>query len=587
VYKFCGSLLLLAWCWGINVYVFNRARINYIYIFEFKPQDCLTYVQIFEQALVWTIAFLVNFLFFYKMIRDDLGHNDQEADHQNYAYIFPFVLWLALLFKLGLPAVLPLLNFLARALHPLLSLLPAWCKVRLIGHKHKPSLFARAASCMGCAPHRSWRRRRPMFKSIMRVMTAPFHEVRFRDSFAADVMTSLPRVLTDFAMSSCFFLSGEFLRPRNEDIGADRAEECSERYVLNKIVVPILQLLPLWFRFLQNLRRYYDHAKQEAKVKFDSVNIDRQSTIDSASRPSIQSDSESGGATHELDGATADPEDFHSPPLSEGIEGGGGGRVVRGSKEKKEGCAARALSGGRHPHLTNGLKYALSIAVGLFPICHPFLKQVAGPIGTTTDLVFQYAWLFVFVGSTLYSWCWDCSMDWGLWRNRQCCATDKGPKPWLRDQTMYHVSVYYFAIITDLGLRFLWTLSLIPATDSSPFRSHLQMYLSPGLAALEILRRTMWACLRLENEHLNNVGRYRKVNFVPTHFENDPSPLLRSSPSLRRRAGEEAGDSGKAQSSAGNDNSSKSGTAVLTEIALFVLCLLCIAAIAVFTKRKR
>eukprot|EP00935_MAST-01C_sp_MAST-1C-sp1_P000394 g394.t1 len=42
-YKFCGSLLLLVWCWGVAVYVFNRVRINYIYIFEFKPQDCLSY----------------------------------------------------------------------------------------------------------------------------------------------------------------------------------------------------------------------------------------------------------------------------------------------------------------------------------------------------------------------------------------------------------------------------------------------------------------------------------------------------------------------------------------------------------------
>ena len=42
VYKFCGSMLLLLWCWGINVYVFNRARINYLYMFEFKPSDCLS-----------------------------------------------------------------------------------------------------------------------------------------------------------------------------------------------------------------------------------------------------------------------------------------------------------------------------------------------------------------------------------------------------------------------------------------------------------------------------------------------------------------------------------------------------------------
>jgi hypothetical protein len=42
VYTFCGCILLLLWCWGINVYVWNKAGINYIYMFEFRPQDCLS-----------------------------------------------------------------------------------------------------------------------------------------------------------------------------------------------------------------------------------------------------------------------------------------------------------------------------------------------------------------------------------------------------------------------------------------------------------------------------------------------------------------------------------------------------------------
>ena len=44
-------------------------------------------------------------------------------------------------------------------------------------------------------------------------------------------------------------------------------------------------------------------------------------------------------------------------------------------------------------------------------------------------------------------------------------------------------------------------------------------YINPVLAAVEIGRRTMWACLRLENEHLHNTEGFRRVEHVPLHFD--------------------------------------------------------------------
>lgn len=44
-------------------------------------------------------------------------------------------------------------------------------------------------------------------------------------------------------------------------------------------------------------------------------------------------------------------------------------------------------------------------------------------------------------------------------------------------------------------------------------------YINPVLAAVEIGRRTMWACLRLENEHLHNTENYRSVAFIPLYFD--------------------------------------------------------------------
>lgn len=38
------------------------------------------------------------------------------------------------------------------------------------------------------------------------------------------------------------------------------------------------------------------------------------------------------------------------------------------------------------------------------------------------------------------------------------------------------------------------------------------------LASLEVIRRGHWNFYRLENEHLNNVGKFRAVNTVPLPF---------------------------------------------------------------------
>lgn len=41
------------------------------------------------------------------------------------------------------------------------------------------------------------------------------------------------------------------------------------------------------------------------------------------------------------------------------------------------------------------------------------------------------------------------------------------------------------------------------------------------VACLEIIRRGIWNFFRLENEHLNNVGKYRAFKSVPLPFNYD------------------------------------------------------------------
>lgn len=69
---------------------------------------------------------------------------------------------------------------------------------------------------------------------------------------------------------------------------------------------------------------------------------------------------------------------------------------------------------------------------------------------------------------------------------------------------------YYFAIIEDLFLRFVWILGFV-LTESKMISGDL---LTSILAPLEVFRRFVWNFFRLENEHLNNCGQFRAVRDI-------------------------------------------------------------------------
>ena len=98
-------------------------------------------------------------------------------------------------------------------------------------------------------------------------MISPFGRVGFLEMFGADVMTSLVKVFTDLAWSTCIFFTGEWLNVDfnivNPDDGpANTADTCGTSFGYTRVVVPVLCALPLWFRFHQCLRRYKDTNKR-------------------------------------------------------------------------------------------------------------------------------------------------------------------------------------------------------------------------------------------------------------------------------------------------------------------------------------
>ncbi|CAB0011138.1 unnamed protein product [Nesidiocoris tenuis] len=154
------------------------------------------------------------------------------------------------------------------------------------------------------------------------------------------------------------------------------------------------------------------------------------------------------------------------------------------------------------PHLVNAGKYSTTFFVVLFTTLKSVYKDdyVDGDFNP-----FFYTWLGANIVSTIYAYAWDIFMDWGL------CDSNAGDNKFLREEIVYSSRFfYYFAIIEDLLIRCSWFFTHL-ATSKAQVDSEL---LTSITAPLEVFRRFIWNFFRLENEHLNNCGKFRAVRDI-------------------------------------------------------------------------
>ena len=83
--------------------------------------------------------------------------------------------------------------------------------------------------------------------------------------------------------------------------------------------------------------------------------------------------------------------------------------------------------------------------------------------------------------ATIYSYCWDLTMDWGLLKTKNL----------LRERIKYSKYFYYFAMVLNLILRCVWTITLFPSSYYSDFKELPigRELLGFIFAVLEIYRR--------------------------------------------------------------------------------------------------
>ncbi|CAK4239770.1 unnamed protein product [Aphanomyces euteiches] len=118
-------------------------------------------------------------------------------------------------------------------------------------------------------------------------------------------------------------------------------------------------------------------------------------------------------------------------------------------------------------------------------------------------------------------------MDWGLGRPQYNFLGDGHmySRRWIYYCKEFHPMTCHFftcvvAIVADLILIFSWSLALIPPMDNDAFTfMGLLLYVQPFTMFLEPIRRSMWSCFAMENEHLRNTLGFRKESFIPLHFE--------------------------------------------------------------------
>lgn len=162
-------------------------------------------------------------------------------------------------------------------------------------------------------------------------------------------------------------------------------------------------------------------------------------------------------------------------------------------------CIRRLVEEKDFMQALNGLKY--------------FATIVALVMRTGHDLEWGVTWQIMAAVSsgitTIANTYWDIVIDWGLLQKNS-------RNPWLRDKLLVpNKSVYFVAIVMNVLLRFAWMQSVVGLYDF-PFLH--KKTLAATVACLEILRRCIWNFFRIENEHLNNVGKYRAFKSVPLPF---------------------------------------------------------------------
>ena len=88
--------------------------------------------------------------------------------------------------------------------------------------------------------------------------------------------------------------------------------------------------------------------------------------------------------------------------------------------------------------------------------------------------------------------------------------------------------IYYFIAFTNLCFRFAWSLTLMPEVlfSDNTVSSTLLAHVEPVVASIEIVRRMLWAILRVEWEHIETGGAVLDISVDQDSYSLDMDKVL-------------------------------------------------------------
>lgn len=200
-------------------------------------------------------------------------------------------------------------------------------------------------------------------------------------------------------------------------------------------------------------------------------------------------------------------------------------------------CLRRYMdTGDWFPHLANMLKYTIST------IYYAMLSAYR------IERIRRYKIVFMVFGviNSLYSATWDIFMDWSLLQS--------GSKhKYLRNNLFYkRPGYYYFAIVSDILLRFLWVFYAC-------FNDQIEQLAVTSfcIAFAEIIRRFIWIFFRMENEHATNTILFRasKDSPLPYRVSNEVERAIKKLVKIRYVTDEDVEVSSFSDTIAGDEGS--------------------------------
>lgn len=159
-----------------------------------------------------------------------------------------------------------------------------------------------------------------------------------------------------------------------------------------------------------------------------------------------------------------------------------------------------------HMQFINAGKYAFSLISGL--LSYKF----------SSDHSYYSTWVIVASINAFYSFLWDLKMDWGF-------LESNAENPLLRKKLSFKdKKIYYIVILGDLIFRYFFILSLSPQIMNSFIRPE---FFTTIVLSAEVLRRSLWNFIRVENRHIELMKEFRSTQFIETAFVEDENGNLK------------------------------------------------------------